>query len=206
MSQKKILFVIFGSRDLINNFKQNQKQYPSDKNSIELNNHKDLETQIDYIHSDSEMEHKDYIVLHVYRYDVSILDHIIDEVKNLDYLKVKFLVLNDGNSTDEEMDNIQELVHAINMFKGKVGETKKFKKSNNRRVDIKEEEFDKLMSSNDPMMNLDSLNYLIDTARNFNKHKDNMNDELRASILSSLLLISTKLEIDNDKLLQEDNE
>lgn len=204
MSEKKILFVVFGTRELINNFKQNQQQYPSDKNSIELNNHKDLEKQIEYIHTDSELSHKDYIILHVYRYDVKVLEDIIDEVKGVDYLNVKFLVLNDENTKDEKMQDIQELVHAINQFKGKIGKTKKFKKSNNKPVKIDDEEkkLNELMSSNDTILNLDSINYLIDVTRNFDNNKQDMDDELRNSILSSLLMISIKLESDNEKLLE----
>lgn len=208
MDEKKILFVIFGTRDLINNFKTNKNQYPTDKNSIELNKYEDLKTQIEYIHTGSEMEHKKYIILHINEYDVGIFDYIISEIKDLNYLKVKFLVLNDSSTNEETMEDIQELVHAINKFKGKTGKTKSFKKSSNKPVNkstIAENELNKLISSNnDAILNLDSLNYLIDVSRNFNNNRDKMNEELRNSILSSLLMISTKLEEQNEKLLEDE--
>lgn len=209
MDDKKILFVIFGKRDLINNFKENQSQYPSNKDSIELNNYEGLKTQIEYIHTDSGMDEKKYILLHVHEYDVGIFDYIISEIKDLSYLQVKFLVLNDSDADEESMENIQELVHAINKFKGDVGKTKNIRKGSNKSLNpnpsTAEKELNKLISSNnDAILNLDSLNYLIDVSRNFEKTKDGMKEELRNSILSSLLMISTKLEEENEKLLENE--
>lgn len=159
MEENKILFILFGTKPLIENFKEIHSEFRDEM--ILLNSIDNLRSQVSLILEDDELSKNKNIFLEVNEYDVGIFEHIIDETSGMNNLLLKFVVLNDKEDPDKE-DDILNLVQAIEKY------TKDYKVNDAKGIQremspLDQDFYDEINEINMFTMKIDNASYLVET-------------------------------------------